>query len=129
MKATKPRAGKFRGAAIVAPAAFFLLSAPQADAFFHNSPDLEQGRAIYEAEISTLARLHNYDPNAIGLSDFGKPGNYFARQIDRWTKQYRASETEKIEAMAKRLAKVCRRSCQVTHSIPARLTAGIQMRS
>ncbi|MFT4098311.1 MAG: phosphotransferase family protein [Rhodoblastus sp.] len=61
----------------------------------------EERRAIYEAEISTLARLHNYDPNAIGLSDFGKPGNYFSRQIDRWTKQYKASETRRIEVVEK----------------------------
>lgn len=53
MKATKPRNGKFRGAAIVARAAIFLLFARQADAFFHNSPDLEQGRAIYEAECAS----------------------------------------------------------------------------
>jgi aminoglycoside phosphotransferase (APT) family kinase protein len=51
--------------------------------------------AIYKAEIETLAQLHSYDPAAIGLGDFGKPGNYFARQIDRWSKQYRASETDK----------------------------------
>ncbi|MBV1694502.1 MAG: phosphotransferase family protein [Hyphomicrobiales bacterium] len=56
-------------------------------------------RAIYEAEIRTLAQLHTYDPVAIGLGDFGKPGNYFARQIDRWSKQYRASETGQNEAM------------------------------
>ena len=56
-------------------------------------------RAIYEAEISTLARLHNYSPDAIGLSDFGKPGNYFSRQIDRWTKQYKASETRRIDVV------------------------------
>ena len=61
----------------------------------------EERRAIYEAEISTLARLHNYDPNAIGLSDFGKPGNYFSRQIDRWTKQYKASETRHIDVVEK----------------------------
>jgi aminoglycoside phosphotransferase (APT) family kinase protein len=58
-----------------------------------------QRRAIYEAEIKTLARLHSYDPAMIGLSEFGKPGNYFVRQIDRWTKQYRASETRKIPEM------------------------------
>ena len=58
-------------------------------------------RAIYEAEISTLARLHQFDPAAIGLSDFGKPGNYFSRQIDRWTKQYKASETRHIEVVEK----------------------------
>jgi aminoglycoside phosphotransferase (APT) family kinase protein len=58
----------------------------------------ERGR-IYQAEIETLAKLHAYDPAAIGLGDFGKPGNYFARQIERWTKQYRASETETIAPM------------------------------
>src|SRR6202021_1375897 len=56
-----------------------------------------QGRhAIFASKIETLARLHQYDPQAIGLGDFGKPGNYFARQVDRWTKQYRASETQHI---------------------------------
>ena len=59
----------------------------------------EERHAIYEAEISTLARLHNYSPDAIGLSDFGKPGNYFSRQIDRWTKQYKASETRRIDVV------------------------------
>lgn len=42
-----------------------------------------------------------FDPVAIGLGDFGKPGNYFARQIDRWTKQYRASETQTIPEFEK----------------------------
>jgi aminoglycoside phosphotransferase (APT) family kinase protein len=55
--------------------------------------------ATYQAEIETLAALHNTDYAAIGLADFGKPGNYFARQIDRWTKQYRMSETQQIPAM------------------------------
>ena len=64
-------------------------------------PGLEpdERRAIYEAMIGVLARLHRIDYAAIGLSDFGKPGNYFARQIHRWTQQYRLSEGEKIEAM------------------------------
>jgi len=61
----------------------------------------QERRAIYEAEISTLANLHNHNPDAIGLSDFGKPGNYFSRQIDRWTKQYRASETRHIDVVEK----------------------------
>ena len=61
------------------------------------SPD-ERG-AVYWAEIKTLADLHNTDYAAIGLADYGKPGNYFARQIDRWTKQYRMSETQVIPAM------------------------------
>jgi aminoglycoside phosphotransferase (APT) family kinase protein len=59
----------------------------------------EERRLIYLAKIKTLARLHKTDYAAIGLSDFGKPGNYFARQIDRWTKQYQASETQKIQMM------------------------------
>ena len=46
-----------------------------------------------------IAALHKVDYAAIGLADYGKPGNYFARQIGRWSKQYQASETEKIEAM------------------------------
>ena len=48
---------------------------------------------------ATLARLHSYEPSAIGLSDYGKGENYVARQVDRWSKQYRASETEKIDEM------------------------------
>jgi aminoglycoside phosphotransferase (APT) family kinase protein len=56
-------------------------------------------RAIYMAKLKTLADLHNTDYEAIGLSDYGRPGNYFARQIDRWTKQYKASETVKVETI------------------------------
>ena len=40
-----------------------------------------------------LARLHAIDVAAAGLADYGKPGNYFARQLQRWSEQYRASET------------------------------------
>ena len=50
--------------------------------------------AIYDAMCDTLADLHSIDPVAAGLGDYGKPGNYFERQVARWTKQYRASETE-----------------------------------
>jgi aminoglycoside phosphotransferase (APT) family kinase protein len=46
-----------------------------------------------------LARLHTVDAAAVGLGDFGRPGNYFNRQIHRWTQQYRASETERFESM------------------------------
>src|SRR5262249_37734802 len=56
-------------------------------------------RAIYMEMNRVLAALHRVDFAARGLADFGKPGNYFERQIARWTKQYRASETERIEAM------------------------------
>jgi aminoglycoside phosphotransferase (APT) family kinase protein len=56
-------------------------------------------RNVYNAMIDTLAALHNTDVEAAGLSDFGKPGNYFGRQVDRWTKQYRLSETEMMPEM------------------------------
>ena len=64
-------------------------------------PDLDKAdrRAIYDASNKTLAQLHSVDYEAIGLGDYGKPGNYFQRQIGRWTKQYKAAETETIEAM------------------------------
>ena len=59
----------------------------------------EERRSIYASQIDTLAKLHQVDYRAIGLEDYGRPGNYFARQVHRWTKQYRASETETIPAM------------------------------
>jgi aminoglycoside phosphotransferase (APT) family kinase protein len=52
---------------------------------------------IYGAMIDTLAALHSIDPVAVGLGDYGRPGNYFERQVARWTKQYRASETDRID--------------------------------
>jgi aminoglycoside phosphotransferase (APT) family kinase protein len=55
--------------------------------------------AIYDAMNEVFAELHKVDYEKVGLGDFGRPGNYFARQISRWTKQYRASETEKIPEM------------------------------
>ena len=56
-------------------------------------------RAIYDELNRVIAALHRVDFAARGLGDYGKPGNYFERQIGRWTKQYRASETETIDAM------------------------------
>jgi aminoglycoside phosphotransferase (APT) family kinase protein len=55
--------------------------------------------AIYDNVNETIARLHSLDHRAIGLEDFGVPGNYFERQISRWSKQYRASETGTVKAM------------------------------
>ena len=57
----------------------------------------EQRRMHYDAMVDTLAALHNIDYQAAGLGDYGKPGNYFERQIARWTKQYKAAETEHME--------------------------------
>lgn len=55
--------------------------------------------AIYDAIIDAMAALHAIDPAAVGLADYGKPGNYFERQLRRWGEQYRASETRTIAAM------------------------------
>ncbi|MGB2816509.1 MAG: phosphotransferase [Burkholderiaceae bacterium] len=54
---------------------------------------------IYDEMNRVIARLHTVDIERAGLSDYGKTGNYFARQIGRWSKQYRASETQTVEAM------------------------------
>jgi len=64
-------------------------------------PDLAKAerRRLYEHKIATLAQLHMTDYEKIGLGDYGKPGNYFARQIDRWSKQYKLSETDAIDEM------------------------------
>jgi aminoglycoside phosphotransferase (APT) family kinase protein len=55
--------------------------------------------AVYDSMNATISRLHGLDPARIGLGDFGKGENYVARQVERWSKQYRASETEQIDAM------------------------------
>jgi aminoglycoside phosphotransferase (APT) family kinase protein len=52
--------------------------------------------ALYDAMNDVLARLHRVDWQAVGLADFGRPGNYFARQIARWTQAWRASRTRDI---------------------------------
>jgi aminoglycoside phosphotransferase (APT) family kinase protein len=55
--------------------------------------------AHYDAMNDVLARLHRVEPETIGLGDYGKPGNYFERQIGRWSKQYELSKTDAIPAM------------------------------
>ncbi len=68
-------------------------------------PELEprERGQIYDAMNAALARLHKVDPAAAGLADFGRAGNYFARQLDRWARQYDASSTGEIPAMARLL--------------------------
>ncbi|MEL6368832.1 MAG: phosphotransferase family protein [Pseudomonadota bacterium] len=66
--------------------------------------DTESRAEIYDSMNRTIARLHSIDFKAIGLEDYGKAGNYFERQISRWSKQYIASETETIEPMNKLMA-------------------------
>jgi len=63
-------------------------------------PGMERAEraAIYDEMNRVIAALHRVDPKAVGLGDYGKPGSYIARQVARWTKQYRAAQTEHIEA-------------------------------
>ncbi|KRB19548.1 MULTISPECIES: phosphotransferase family protein [Mesorhizobium] len=66
--------------------------------------DNDERAAIYDAMNSTLAALHDVEVEAVGLADFGRPGNYFERQLARWTGQYRASETGTIADMDRLIA-------------------------
>ena len=77
--------------------------------------------AVYDAMNATIARLHTFDPATIGLADFGRGENYVARQVERWSKQYRASETEKIDAMERLIEWLPR---HIPPSGPARLVHG-----
>ena len=61
--------------------------------------DNTERTAIYDAMNATMAALHNVNVAAVGLGDYGRPGNYFERQVNRWSQQYRASETQHIPAM------------------------------
>ena len=82
--------------------AFYVMEFVQGRVLWNQSlPDFDPaGRnAVYDEMNRVIAALHNVDFAAIGLADYGKPGNYFERQIGRWTKQYQASVTEEIPAM------------------------------
>ncbi|MEH6435572.1 phosphotransferase [Massilia sp. DD77] len=82
--------------------AFFVMEHIEGRVLWDQSlPGMTPGEraAIYDEQNRVIARLHTIDYAAIGLHDYGKPGNYFARQIERWTRQYQASITEPIEAM------------------------------
>jgi len=72
-------------------------------------PHMPKSRAaeraqVYDAMNATLARLHSFEPATLGLADFGRAENYVARQVERWSRQYRASETEEIEDMERLMA-------------------------
>ncbi|WP_179400768.1 phosphotransferase [Burkholderia guangdongensis] len=81
---------------------FYVMSFEDGRIFWNPAlPDLPHDeRAIcYDAMLRTMAALHDVDVDAAGLADYGRPGNYFERQIGVWTKQYRAAETERLDAM------------------------------
>ncbi|MPW21070.1 phosphotransferase [Paraburkholderia sp. CNPSo 3157] len=81
---------------------FYLMSYEEGRIFWNPAlPEVDRDarRGYYAAIVQTLAALHDVDPQAVGLGDYGRAGNYFERQIGVWTKQYRAAETERIAAM------------------------------
>ena len=80
-------------------APFYLMELVEGRTFWNGAlPDCEpqERREIYHAMIETLARLHAVDPHQVGLADYGAAGDYFVRQVGRWTKQYRAAQTDEI---------------------------------
>ncbi len=81
---------------------FYVMSYEQGRIFWDPSlPGLDKAAraAIFDEMNRVLASLHDVDVSAVGLEDYGRPGNYFARQVTRWSKQYQASETQRIAAM------------------------------
>ena len=82
--------------------AFYVMAFVEGTVFWDPAlPELTnaQRAKLYDEQNRALAALHSVDPAKVGLADFGRAGSYFARQRDRWTKQYRASETERLEDM------------------------------
>ena len=87
--------------------AFYVMRHVPGRIFLDNAmPDLsrEDRAAVFNSVNATLARLHSIDHVALGLGDFGRGGNYFVRQITRWSQQYEASKTEEIDAMDRLIA-------------------------
>jgi aminoglycoside phosphotransferase (APT) family kinase protein len=83
--------------------AFYIMERMQGRVFREptatQAANAEERRAIFDAMNDTLAKIHKVDWKTLGLENFGKPGNYMARQVSRWTKQYEASKTEDIDSM------------------------------
>ena len=82
--------------------AFYVMDYVEGRTFWDDAlPDVPPGerRAIFSELSRVLATLHAVDFSAAGLADYAKPGQYVERQVARWTRQYRASQTEVIEAM------------------------------
>jgi aminoglycoside phosphotransferase (APT) family kinase protein len=82
--------------------AFYIMDYVQGRILWNSAlPGFEKAErsALFDEMNRVMALLHQVDYQAVGLGEYGKPGNYLERQVARWTKQYRASETERIEAM------------------------------
>ncbi len=87
--------------------AFFVMAYVEGRVFWEPAmpaSDPAERAAVYDAMNATLSQLHAFDPAAIGLSDYGRGENYVARQVERWSKQYRASETARIDEMERLIA-------------------------
>lgn len=81
---------------------FYVMEFVEGRALYDPSlPDMnrEERAAVYGDMSRVISALHQVDYRSVGLESYGRPGDYLERQISRWTKQYRASETERIEAM------------------------------
>ncbi len=87
--------------------AFFLMSHVEGRVFWEPqmpASNPAERAAVYDAMNAALARLHSFEPAAIGLADYGRGENYVARQVRRWSQQYRASETQRIDNMERLIA-------------------------
>ncbi|HEX4800888.1 MAG TPA: phosphotransferase family protein [Sphingomicrobium sp.] len=88
-------------------AIFYVMELVQGRAYADGSlPDFDPAarRHMYEQLVDTLAELHTIDADRAGLGSFGRPGNYFERQVARWTRQYRDSETDYVPSMERLIA-------------------------
>ena len=97
-----PRALALCEDAGVIGSAFYIMAHVEGRIFWDPAlPELtrEERAAVYDEMNRVLAALHWLDPAALGLADFGRPGNYFGRQLARWSEQYRASETGAVADM------------------------------
>jgi aminoglycoside phosphotransferase (APT) family kinase protein len=86
---------------VIGTAFFVMAHVPGAPVWDVSFPDLSppQRTALIHSYVDTLADLHRFDPAALGLADFGRPGNYFARQVSRWLRQFDETETEPVPEM------------------------------
>jgi aminoglycoside phosphotransferase (APT) family kinase protein len=108
----------------VAGTAFYVMSFADGRVFWEPQmpgSDPRERAAVYDAMNDTIARLHSFEPTAIGLGDFGRGENYVARQVERWSKQYRASQTETIAPMERLIDWL---PSHIPPSGPARLVHG-----
>lgn len=103
-----PKTVLFCGDASIVGTPFYLMEMMEGrvfrDAIASEVGSAEQRGAVFDDMIDTLARIHLVDWKAQGLADFGKPGNYMARQVHRWTRQYESSRTREIDSMNRLMA-------------------------